>query len=218
MTCLVKICGLSHVESVRAAVAAGADALGFVFAESPRQVSARHAALIASHIPQHILRVAVMRKPTVEQWQEVEAIFCPDVLQTEFADFNYLDVPPDIRRWPVVRQGSSLPRPLPDTFLYEGVSSGRGERVDWPAAAALARKARMVLAGGLNSSNVATAMAEVRPWGVDVSSAVESAPGIKDPDLIHAFVAAVRAADCDPGMGPDLGQQEMLEGPTGEAQ
>jgi len=194
MKCLVKICGLSHAESVKAAVAAGADALGFVFAESPREVSARHAALIASSVPRNILRVAVMLHPSIERWREVETIFCPDVLQTDARDFDYLDVPPDIARWPVVREGTPDDRQLPDPFVYEAATSGRGEPVDWRIAADLAKKGRMILAGGLNSDNVATAIARVQPYGVDVSSSVESAPGVKDPELIHAFVAAARAA------------------------
>jgi phosphoribosylanthranilate isomerase len=82
-----------------------------------------------------------------------------------------------------------------DAFVYEGVSSGRGEKVDWQVASAIAKKGRMILAGGLDADNVAEAIEMVMPWGVDVSSGVESAPGVKDPDLIHAFVAAVRATE-----------------------
>jgi phosphoribosylanthranilate isomerase len=82
-----------------------------------------------------------------------------------------------------------------DAFVYEGSSSGRGERVDWQIAAAIAKKGRMILAGGLDADNVVEAIERVMPWGVDVSSGVESAPGVKDPDLIHAFVAAVRATE-----------------------
>lgn len=191
---LIKICGLSHARSVDAAVAAGADALGFVFARSIREVNARHAALIASKIPRHVLRVAVMLHPTVEHWREVEAIFCPDVLQTDAADFDYLDVPADIARWPVLREGPETSKSLPATFVYEGPLSGCGKPVDWQTAAALAKRGNLILAGGLDCDNVALAIEQVAPYGVDVSSAVESKPGIKDPQLIHDFVAAARAA------------------------
>ncbi len=193
---LVKICGLTHNSSVDAAVAAGADAVGFVFSDSARKVTARHAAFIANRVPRNVLRVAVMCHPTLELWREVETIFCPDVLQTDVVDFEYLEVPPDIVRWPVVREGT-LPAPhvLQDVFVYEGASSGRGEKVDWQIAANIAKKGRMILAGGLDSNNVVAALRTVAPYGVDVSSAVESAPGVKDPDLIHAFVAAVRATE-----------------------
>jgi phosphoribosylanthranilate isomerase len=193
---IVKICGLTHVVSVDAAILAGADALGFVFSDSARQVTARHAAFIASRVPRHVLRVAVMRSPEVELWREVQEIFCPDVLQTDSADFDYLDVPQDIQRWPVVREGEpATARDVADVFVYEGPSSGRGEKVDWQVAAGVAKKGRMILAGGLDADNVAKALETVMPWGVDVSSGVESTPGVKDPDLIHAFVAAVRATE-----------------------
>lgn len=191
---MVKICGLRHPASVEAAVAAGADAVGFVFAPSLRRVTAHEAAVIAKDVPRTVKRVAVMLHPTVEEWREVETIFCPDVLQADLADFGHLDVPPEIARWPVLREGAGAPAPLPDTFVYEGAQSGRGRAVDWHAAAELSRKGRMILAGGLDCDNVARAVREVAPFGVDVSSAVESAPGIKDPARIHAFVAAARAA------------------------
>lgn len=196
MGCFVKICGLTHASGVQAAVKAGADAVGFVFAASTRRVTARQAALLASRVPTTVKRVAVMQHPDAELWSEVESIFCPDVLQTDAEDFNYLDVPEEIERWPVVREGGEpLLVPSSGIFVYEGRTSGRGEVVNWRVAAGLARRGSMILAGGLSEHNVADAIASVRPFGVDVSSAVESGPGVKDPDLIHRFVAAVRAID-----------------------
>lgn len=194
MSCLVKICGLKHAATVDAAVEAGADAVGFVFTKSPRQVTVRHATFIAANVPQHILRVAVMLHPSVEEWDEVQAIFCPDVLQTDAEDFEYLDVPDDIAKWPVIREGK-IPGggELPGTFVYEGVRSGRGETVDWSVARTLAGKSRLILAGGLNHRNVEAAIRQVGPFGVDVSSAVESARGDKDPQLIRAFIDTVKA-------------------------
>lgn len=193
MSCLIKICGLKHAASVEAAVEAGADAVGFVFAKSVRRVTARHATFIAANVPEHILRVAVMQHPSVEEWEEVQTIFCPDILQTDAEDFRYLEVPDDITRWPVIREGE-IPghADLPDTFVYEGVESGQGETVDWNTAARLAERARLILAGGLSSENVADAIRQVGPFGVDVSSAVESSPGAKDPDMIRTFIEAVR--------------------------
>jgi phosphoribosylanthranilate isomerase len=84
---------------------------------------------------------------------------------------------------------------LPAWLLVEGRASGRGARADWALAARLALRTRVVLAGGLDAGNVAAAIRRVRPFGVDVSSGVESAPGVKDPGRIRAFVAAVRAAE-----------------------
>jgi phosphoribosylanthranilate isomerase len=213
---LVKICGLTHVASVDAAIAAGVDALGFVFSDSARQVTARHAAFIASRVPRNVLRVAVMRQPAVALWREVEAIFCPDVLQADASDFEYLDVPSEIQRWPVVREGAATAeRDVADVFVYEGPASGRGEKVDWQVAAGVARSGRMILAGGLDADNVVEAIEAVMPWGVDVSSGVESAPGVKDSDLIHAFVAAVRAAETA-GNEQAATFREIVEGVTKE--
>jgi len=193
VSCLIKICGLKHAASVEAAVEAGADAVGFVFAKSVRRVTARHATFIAANVPEHILRVAVMQHPSVEEWEEVQTIFCPDILQTDAEDFRYLEVPDDITRWPVIREGGVPGNgDLPGTFVYEGVESGQGETVDWNTAARLAERARLILAGGLSSENVADAIRQVGPFGVDVSSAVESSPGAKDPDMIRAFIEAVR--------------------------
>jgi phosphoribosylanthranilate isomerase len=194
VSCVVKICGLKYAATVEAAIEAGADAVGFVFAESSRQVTARHAAFIAANVPEHVLRVAVMLHPTPEEWEEVQTIFCPDVLQTDADDFRYLDVGDDVERWPVIREGEAPKvEQLPATFVYEGKASGKGEIVDWSIAADLAKRSRLVLAGGLSQKNVAEAIREVGPYGVDVSSGVETSPGEKDPELIRAFLETVRA-------------------------
>lgn len=193
MSCLVKICGLRHAAIVEAAVEAGADAVGFVFAESVRQVTPREAAFIASRVPETVLRVAVMLHPTAAEWEEVLAIFCPDVLQTDAEDFETLDVPDDVLRWPVIREGSAAAsNTLPDTFVYEAAKSGQGETVDWSTAARLAAHNKLILAGGLTRDNIGEAIRRVRPWGVDLSSGLETSPGQKDPELIRAFIEAVR--------------------------
>lgn len=193
---LVKICGLRSSVDVAAAVAAGADALGFVFAESLRRVTPAEACAAALPAPRGILRVAVMRHPANEEWQQVLKEFAPDVLQTDIEDFAQLDVPETVLRWPVIREGSdALHSELPDTFLYEGRNSGQGETVDWEKAGQVAARGRMILAGGLDARNVAEAIRSARPYGVDVSSAVESAPGVKDPTMIREFIDAARAAE-----------------------
>jgi len=199
----VKICGLSRAEHVQAAVAAGADAVGFVFAESVRRVEPPQAAALAKEVPDTVRKVAVMLHPTNEEWQRVLREFSPDVLQTDAEDFPGLDVPDAIECWPVYREGNratdtfGTDQAAPGTFLYEGAKSGQGETVDWSRAADIARRGNMILAGGLGADNVAEAIATVRPFGVDVSSAVESAPGVKDPVLIKEFVMAARAAGKD---------------------
>jgi len=194
VTPLVKICGMTAESAIDAAVDAGADALGFVFyAPSPRNLAPLRARELAARVPSRVRRVAVMLHPDIGLWREVERVLRPDVLQTDFEDFSYLEVDPGIEKWPVLREGA-VPGMLPETFVYEGRSSGRGETVDWDAAAPIARRGRMILAGGLDAGNVGEAIRIVRPWGVDVSSAVESRPGIKDAGKIRAFIEAARAA------------------------
>ena len=194
MSVFVKICGLSDQRHVESAVEAGANALGFVFAESVRKVTPGQARSISADVPQHVKRVAVMLHPGNDEWLEVLKIFEPDVLQTDSGDFDALDVPYSVERWPVFREGG--PRPDTDgTFVFEGPKSGQGETVDWSTAAKLAANGNMILAGGLDVGNVAEAIATARPWGVDVSSGVESSPGQKDPALITRFISAVRAAE-----------------------
>lgn len=198
----VKVCGLRSEEHVRVAVESGADAVGFVFAESVREVSPAHAAAIANKIPDTIKKVAVMLHPSNDVWRAVLRDFTPDVLQTDAQDFAMLDVPDSIECWPVHREenrvsGTVLADALnrvSGTYLYEGGQSGQGETVDWAKAAELAKNGDMILAGGLGIENVARAIATVRPYGVDVSSGVESVPGEKDSRKIREFISAAKAA------------------------
>lgn len=197
MSILVKICGLTDDDAVQAAVDAGADAVGFVFYDkSPRNLSPARAARLAASVPASVLRIAVMLHPDAGLWNEVSDALRPDAVQTDIDDFSYLQVAEDIAKWPVLREGSvSEQERLPATFVYEGTRSGHGQMVDWNSAAAIARRGQMILAGGLTVENVADAISRVVPYGVDVSSAVESQPGKKDVELIAAFVTAAKAAE-----------------------
>jgi len=191
----VKICGLTTPADVAAAVEAGANALGFVFAESPRRVTVEQAGTLTRDVPASIVRVAVMRHPTPAEWEEVESGFRPDWLQTEVADFEQLDSGTDSTRMAVYRDSPGLDAEQiaqEQRVLFEAASSGVGERADWALAARLAKTTQLMLAGGLDPDNVAAAIRQVRPWGVDVSSGVESQRGVKDPNRIAAFVNAVR--------------------------
>ena len=194
MSVLVKICGLRDAATATAAVEAGAGAVGFVFAPSPRRVTPDQARAAAAELPRDVLRVAVMLHPSQDEWRRVLDEFGPDVLQTDAEDFDGLDVPRQVLRWPVIREGAAG-QELPEVFVYEGARSGRGETVDWERAAEFARRGRMILAGGLSADNVGAAIRAAGPWGIDASSAVESAPGVKDVELIRRFIGAVRAAE-----------------------
>lgn len=200
----MKICGLTTRAAVEAAVAAGADAIGFVFAPSKRQVTATQAVQLAQGVPRKIPRVAVMLHPTQSQLDEVWSAFRPDVLQTDLDDLATLRLPMGLAVMPVVRNAVGLKPDLRASpggpalaghkrVLFEGPVSGIGSTSDWHGAAQLARTLQLVLAGGLNPTNVADAIAAVRPFGVDVSSGVEASPGIKDPARIHEFVRRARA-------------------------
>lgn len=194
MSLMIKICGLKTPEDVATAVEAGADAVGFVFAESVRCVTPVQAKLASQEAPDHVLRVAVMKHPDQALVDAVIDEFEPDVVQTDVDDFTKICLPIGTTTWPVFRQGFSEPAGQ-RTFLYEGRSSGSGETVDWKIAAQHAAGGGLILAGGLDPDNVAAAIETVRPYGVDVSSGVERERGIKDPDRIYAFTKAARAAE-----------------------
>jgi len=190
----VKICGLTTPEGVAAALDAGADAIGFVFAPSVRRVTPAAAAALAAPARGRALCVAVTLHPTPDEVEGILDVFAPDLLQTDLADAETLSPRARARLLPVLREGGMQPVPLPARVLYEGAVSGAGRTADWTRAHAVARRTDVLLAGGLNPDNVGEAIRTVRPWGVDVSSGVESSPGVKSPTKISSFMAAARAA------------------------
>ena len=189
----VKICGLRTIEAVEAAVAAGADALGFVFAESPRQVTPALARELCQAVPRKIKRVAVMRRPKQVLVSSVIREFAPAWLQTDSGDFEWLDTTGVDLCLPVYRTDDVVPQ-QGGPVLFESANSGQGELADWDQAAEIAQRQKLILAGGLTPDNVARAVAYVQPWGVDVSSGIEHERGVKDIGLIRAFIAAARSA------------------------
>ena len=194
MSIFVKICGMTDEAGIEAAADAGANAVGFVFYErSPRNLEMDRAAALARRVPEGILKVAVTLRPQKAWWHDVIDALQPDAIQADIDDFVHLQGGAGIAKWPVVREGSD-PRRVPELFVYEGKKSGKGETVDWNVAARFARQGRMILAGGLSADNVGEAIATVGPYGVDVSSAVESQPGVKNPERIRTFIEAARAA------------------------
>ncbi|MGI9308120.1 MAG: phosphoribosylanthranilate isomerase [Gammaproteobacteria bacterium] len=194
----VKICGLQTTADVAAAVASGADAIGFVFAESVRRVTPEQAAELCAGVSNDIIRVAVMLHPTPREWKDVQTVFKPDWLQTDLQDFDGLDIGTDTVPLPVLRDHESIDSSLlqaHNRLLFEGKRSGQGATADWGLAAAAAAQTSIVLAGGLDADNVAQAIKNVMPWGVDVSSGVEDAPGRKSAAKIAAFIKAAREAE-----------------------
>jgi phosphoribosylanthranilate isomerase len=190
----LKICGLTDEASVSAALQVGVDAIGFVFAPSPRQLQPAQAARLAAAARGRALCIAVTRHPKQALLDEIVRDFKPDGWQTDISDLSVLRVPRQLPILPVLRSGSPALESPPRRFLFEGPVSGQGVSADWAEAARLAAAAQLILAGGLAADNVATAIEAVRPFGVDVSSGVEAQPGRKSPALIAAFVAAARRA------------------------
>jgi indole-3-glycerol phosphate synthase / phosphoribosylanthranilate isomerase len=202
----VKICGITNEEDARTAVAAGADAIGFVFwAKSPRAVSPAAARAIAATLPPFVLRVGVFVDAEPEEMRRVADEVGLDLVQLHGSEtpemvaraprraVKAIRVGPGFRPEDALRYGAAAAALLLDTRV-DGALGGTGQTFDW----SLVRPVRegtafVVLAGGLTPDNVGEAIATVRPDGVDVSSGVESAPGKKDPAKVRAFVDAVRA-------------------------
>ena len=190
----IKICGMTTAAAVAAALEAHVEAIGFVFARSVRELVPESAAALARPARGRVRCVAVTRHPSQAAVDEIVRVLAPDLLQSDAEDLARLRLPASLETLPVVRDTGVLPLPLPGRMLFEGPTSGGGAVSDWSVAAGLARRTQLVLAGGLNARNVAAAIAQVQPFGVDVSSGVEERPGVKSPAAIMSFVEAVRGA------------------------
>jgi phosphoribosylanthranilate isomerase len=201
----VKICGITRPEDARAAAEAGADAIGLVFyPPSPRYLSAERAVLIRDALPPFVQAVALFVNPDAAQVGQVLGRVRPGMLQfhgDESPAFCAQFGMPYVKACRVragvdlleyLRAFSGAAAWLLDSFVEE--YGGVGERFDWSLVPAR-RERPLILSGGLARDNVAEAIRRVRPWGVDVSSGVESAKGIKDAAKIAAFIAEVRDAD-----------------------
>lgn len=191
----IKICGIRDRVALDAAVQAGADAIGFVMAASPRRVSASQAAELIKQLPPGIRSVVVTLSPAPGEFDELFNMAVPTWFQADAHALEGFVLPAGCEALPVYR--NVAPVSFPGRLVYEGPRSGAGEIADWSLAHSMAARTQLVLAGGLHPGNVAQAIAAVRPFGVDVSSGVESSPGVKDPARIREFVAAVRAAESE---------------------
>jgi phosphoribosylanthranilate isomerase len=218
----VKICGTTSLDDARVAVEAGADALGFVFAEGPRQVLPAGAGAIIAALPAKVQKVGVFVNQPADLIRAV-------VVQAGLTAVQlHGDETPDFVRqlfpWQGTRrrcrilkaiavrdnfEAAALPftaEHTVDALLLDAHSpsarGGTGQPFDWQTAASsiqkLSERCKLILAGGLNPASVGGGMRLLRPWGVDVASGVERAPGKKDPVKLRAFIAAVRQADKEP--------------------
>jgi phosphoribosylanthranilate isomerase len=213
---LVKICGVTRAQDVDTVVALGAWAVGFVITESPRQVTPTAVAKLAARVPQGVLSVAVftIEKPfeiaRIVQRTGVTAVqlsagtFGPNVAAVRAALSTA-----DVRHVALIVARDTRGAEKADFVLLDSrvirrdvpLFGGTGRPLDWQGLASarnrLPRPERLLLAGGLNPTNVRTAVRALRPLAVDVSSGIEKAAGVKDPEKLHRLFAAVRSADAD---------------------
>lgn len=206
----IKICGITSEEAGAAAVEAGADALGFVFVrDTPRFVEPARAFEIMGSLPPLVGTVGVFRDASLDEFIEIEQACPTDWSQLHGNEsenlvqdcgprvirgirFHAETIARDLARWGAIEEV--------DAILVDGSSGGEGAAFDWAALVEPMRRITkpVILAGGLTPENVGEAIRACRPYGVDVSSGVESAPGVKDPARVRAFCRAVREADLAP--------------------
>jgi phosphoribosylanthranilate isomerase len=201
----IKICGITNLPDALTAAEAGADALGFMFFEqSKRFVKAHTVAEIARELPPAVLRVGVFvdaNEDDVRSAIEQCGLTAVQFHGSETPDFCARFAVPVVKAFRIADHASLEPLPSFATSAWlldsavPGHRGGTGEKFDWTLAREATKLGRpVILAGGLSPENVAQAVREVRPYGVDVSSGVESAPGRKDEGRLRLFIRAARAA------------------------
>ena len=197
----VKICGITNEQDALLAVALGADALGFVFAPSPRQVAPQRVKEIVRRLPQSVLTVGVFRDEHPQRVIDIvhEAGVFGAQLHGHESAANVAEVMVDIK-WVIkaVVAGSVEAQKandyLTDLILVDSPNPGSGSGYEFDLLKQIPESVRVLLAGGLTADNVATAIAKVTPWGVDVSSGVEKSHGYKDPIKMKKFIENARSA------------------------
>lgn len=196
----VKVCGTTSEEDALLAVAMGADAVGFVFAPSPRQIAVGTARDIVKRLPHEVITVGVFRDEAPER--VVEIVNTAGLRAAQLHGHETPEQAQYVRdRVPLLIQAFPAGDPAlgraydygADAILLDAATPGSGEVFDWSLAEA-PEGIRLILAGGLTAGNVAQAIQQVHPWGVDVATGVEASPGRKDPRKVRAFVAAAKHA------------------------
>jgi phosphoribosylanthranilate isomerase len=200
----VKICGITSEADALLAVSLGASAVGFMFAPSPRQIPVQLAGDIAKRLPEHILTVGVFRNEAPQR--VVEAVRTAGLGAAQLHGQETAEATQWVRsRVPLVikafRAGERTITRFDefgaDYLLVDGDNPGSGQVFDWRLAEGVVDHDRLIVCGGLRPDNVGQAVAYLRPWGVDVSTGVESAPGRKDPLLMRDFITNARRAQAD---------------------
>ena len=214
----VKICGTTSEEDALLAVAMGADAVGFIFAPSPRQIAPGLAGDIAKRLPNEVLTVGVFRDQSPQRVVEIM-----EQTGLRAAQLHGRETPEQttwVRRRvrTVIKVFAAGDPTLPgaaehgaDILMLDAASPGSGQVFDWRLAEGVPAGQRLLLAGGLDPDNVADAIARVHPWGVDAVSGIESAPGKKDPRKLRAFIANAKAAARPEHQGEGTGPYDWQE-------
>jgi phosphoribosylanthranilate isomerase len=188
----IKVCGITTPEAVSAAAGAGVDAIGFVFAESPRRVTPERAFRLAAAVRGKVTCCAVVRRTSQAEVDEILRVLRPDMLQVDVGELGSLKLPQTLQVLPVASTRAPPPDAPPGRLLLERPPADDAMAWDGAGIRALARRTRLVLAGGLDAGNVGHLVRTFAPWGVDVSRGVEVAPGIKGHELIRRFARAAR--------------------------
>jgi phosphoribosylanthranilate isomerase len=199
----IKICGITNIADADAAIDMGADALGFIFAESPRKITPKIAQTIISNLPSNRLYIGVFVNHTSADIINIKKYCGLDTVQIH-DDISDIDrIYQDIRIIKGVRVKPNTPIPqfnhpniimLLDTYA-KSAHGGTGKTFDWQKAIDIAKQQPIILAGGLTPDNVSSAIETVRPFAVDVSSGVEKSKGLKDHNKICTFIENIRAMD-----------------------
>jgi phosphoribosylanthranilate isomerase len=218
---LIKICGTTSEDDALLAVAMGANAVGFVFAPSPRQVSAQRVADIVKRLPREdLLTVGVFRDDAPRR--VVEIVYAAGL---HAAQLHGRETPDEVQwirqRVPMVIKALPagdvrVPRAADygaDAILLDAPNPGSGRVFDWALAGDVPEGQHLMIAGGLNAGNVAAAIARVKPWGVDTTSGVEASPGLKDPMKLKAFVEEARRAEAQLAAATDKVAEGLSTGP-----
>lgn len=223
----VKICGITRAEDARLAVELGADAVGFVFWQhSRRAIGTEGARAIGAQLPPAVTRVGVFVDTPPAVVRKIAKDAALDLVQLHgdelIGEYHACGVPlmkaVSVHDEDTLERAAALP---PDVLVLVDAHApvergGTGRRADWPWAARLAVRRRILLAGGLTPENVAAAIDYVRPWGVDVSSGVEAAPGVKSAAKLEAFLNAASGRGSVAGLGSEnrwlhFGNRGLLE-------
>lgn len=197
----IKICGITNEQDALLAVALGADALGFVFAPSPRQIAPGLARDIVKRLPPEIMTVGVFRNEHPSRVIEIvnEARLQGAQLHGHESIAITAEVAAQVRFVIKAVVAGSADASNADLFssdavLVDGLNPGSGATYDWDLLSQLPDSVHVILSGGLTADNVASGIEQVRPWGVDVSSGVEKSPGLKDAVKLRHFITNARDA------------------------